>query len=383
MLIEICLMVGDHRDDFARSTPPPSKRTKLEKKDKQSKTKAGVPKTTATTDDGNVTGRGPRKERVPLDEKIFDREMQLAMELSRQESQPSQDKQTKEQTTNKQTAGKTKNVEAQIHTGSTEKTTHGDCSSKNVPSEDKENICVRPAKPAASSPDPCDEIVLVETLDEDEVVSGRRKRQAAKAAVAKQREMMSEESDGRDEDEEDFKAESGDDSSSDEFDADDADSDYEEFASSKSKTTKTKGRSPRSSERGKKSDAVGRTKKTSGDKKSKPATKAAKRTDSTPKPSVLKPSTPVTPLAKHPQKTGHIRGFTPPATTRDKNSQPTNQRVLQSTAVVRKPGWSSPSNASESNPLGGVKLVSPSQPIRLGLSRNVRIKPLHPNAKVH
>ena len=34
------------------------------------------------------------------------------------------------------------------------------------------------------------------------------------------------------------------------------------------------------------------------------------------------------------------------------------------------------------NPLGGVRLVSPSNQLRLGLSRHARIKPLHSNVKV-
>ncbi|XP_038074751.1 RAD51-associated protein 1-like [Patiria miniata] len=373
----------DSDDDFARATPPPSKRTKLEKKDKVSKIKTGSAKTEskekkseALTDHVNVTSRGPRKERVSPDDKVFDREMQLALEISMQASQEAQ---TNESTTNKQTVGRTKDIEAQIHTGSTTKTPLPGSSSDNAQSEDKENVAVKPTRPSTSFPEPSDEIILVESLDEDEVATGRRKRKAAKDAVAKQREMASGESDRVDDDEDEFKADTGDDSSSDDYDAGDGDSDYEEFTSSKktTKTAKSKGKSPRSTERGKKTGGGGGTKKTSGDKKPKPATKVTKTTNSTPK-----ASTPVTPLARRPPATGPVRGFTPPAMTGVKNSQQTNQRALPSPAAVRKP-WSSPSISSEANPLGGVKLVSPGQPLRLGLSRNVRIKPLHPNAKVH
>ena len=49
--------------------------------------------------------------RVSPDDKAFDREMQLALELSMQESQ------TNEQPTDRQAAGRGKDVEAQIHIG--------------------------------------------------------------------------------------------------------------------------------------------------------------------------------------------------------------------------------------------------------------------------
>lgn len=35
------------------------------------------------------------------------------------------------------------------------------------------------------------------------------------------------------------------------------------------------------------------------------------------------------------------------------------------------------------SPLGGVNIKSPSSGLRLGLSRNMKLKPLHPNLKVH
>ncbi|XP_002731954.1 RAD51-associated protein 1-like [Saccoglossus kowalevskii] len=69
-------------------------------------------------------------------------------------------------------------------------------------------------------------------------------------------------------------------------------------------------------------------------------------------------------------------GFTPPAPVSGTSHA---SLVSSPSRSIRKPAWCSPSQGS--NPLGGVTLKSPNAPLRLGLSKNVRVKPLHPHVK--
>jgi len=56
-------------------------------------------------------------------------------------------------------------------------------------------------------------------------------------------------------------------------------------------------------------------------------------------------------------------------------------RPTMTGAVGRSPGLSS--NSVKSPGLGGVNIKSPGTGLRLGLSRNSRFKPLHPNVKMN
>ncbi|XP_071809065.1 uncharacterized protein [Asterias amurensis] len=378
----------DSDDDFARATPPP-KKSKVEKKDKLSKTnrsKESKEKNSAVTnDDNNRADRcSKRTERISPDDKAFDRELQLALELSMHDSE---ELQPNEAPSNHPTCGKTKDIEAQIHLTAPKTENSSASDSTSEVTDNKENIVVMTTKPPPSFQEPDDEIVFVESLDEDEVVGGRRKRKAAKEAVAKQRKMAGEECEETEDTE--FTVDCTAAISSDEFDSGDADSDYEEFTASKKKTKRAvngKGKSPKSAERGRKAPAIG--KKGAGDSKPKPTPKRTAITSKTNKPSTpvtplaRRPqaagpvSTPITPLARRPQAAGPVRGFTPPG-----SLEGNKRATLPSPLPVKRTTWSSPSSSNEANPLGGVKLVSPNQHIRLGLSRNIRIKPLHPNAK--
>ncbi|XP_078530105.1 RAD51-associated protein 1 [Lissotriton helveticus] len=55
-------------------------------------------------------------------------------------------------------------------------------------------------------------------------------------------------------------------------------------------------------------------------------------------------------------------------------------QTKSSLAGTQKPSWTPPSQSgNSSNPLGGVSVKSPNQSLRLGLSRFARVKPLHPS----
>ncbi|XP_004869424.1 RAD51-associated protein 1 isoform X2 [Heterocephalus glaber] len=58
-------------------------------------------------------------------------------------------------------------------------------------------------------------------------------------------------------------------------------------------------------------------------------------------------------------------------------------QIRSPSAERRRPKWVPPASGSgshDSSPLGGMAVKSPSQSLRLGLSRLARVKPLHPNA---
>ncbi|XP_070572828.1 RAD51-associated protein 1-like isoform X2 [Ptychodera flava] len=149
-------------------------------------------------------------------------------------------------------------------------------------------------------------------------------------------------------------------------DDDDSDSDFNECATSK----KSKGSSSKkkSCKRGK-----GLVKTTSKDSKS---------------PIKARFSATVTPVNKPgkltPKRAGSkIRpnvNLTAP-TSRSASRENTELSNSNDYPAIRKPAWCASGNSS-SNRLGGVTLKTPSAPIRLGLSRNIRVKPLHPHVQI-
>ncbi|XP_033127619.1 RAD51-associated protein 1-like isoform X2 [Anneissia japonica] len=281
-----------------------------------------------------------------LEEQSFERELRRVMELSKQESQGNEKKENKH---NK--------IEAEMHNQGEQRL--------EIDKENKPSAVTVTSATSVPHPQLNQNFVTtnqesgIEVLEEDFREDARPSRRAAsRKSLAEV--YIDDDDDGDD----DFYVGDVDNGSDGNFSDDGDESDYEISTSkkknlkeSKKKTVKNK---PKENSSSKKSKA------TSGKSSKNKASPANSNTSSN-----IHPTAPIpTKRAAIPATIKTIgKGFTPPATSGTSMSVTITPKQINRKPILPSPGGP--------NPLGGVKLISPGQPRRLGLSRFARVKPLH------
>ncbi|XP_059882029.1 RAD51-associated protein 1 isoform X4 [Delphinus delphis] len=309
---------SDSDDDFVPATAPLNKKSRSTQK--ELKLEKPEPKLKNLQEKDIPLQEKTPKKRMPLDDKLYQRDLEVALALSVKELpavtidvEESQDK----------NIGK-----------------HGSSETEAMSKSPHVSNC------SVAS----DYLDLDKITEEDDSQGPQRRRKAASQAVVQQRKILLENSDGdgADDSEPDFAT--GEDS---EDDSDFSESeDDESFTVRKSKVKEikkkeVKGKSPveKKEKKSKRHDVV-----TSVD-----SAPAAVKSESWPSPKKVSPSSEAT------RKPLQIQS--PPAES-------------------KRPKWVPPavSGSSSRSPLARVSVKSPTQSLRLGLSRLARVKPLHPNA---
>ncbi|TEA12650.1 hypothetical protein DBR06_SOUSAS15810044, partial [Sousa chinensis] len=309
---------SDSDDDFVPATAPLNKKSRSTQK--ELKLEKPEPKLKNLQEKDIPLQEKTPKKRMPLDDKLYQRDLEVALALSVKELpavtidvEESQDK----------------NIDK-----------HGSSETEAMSKPPHISNC------SVAS----DYLDLDKITEEDDSQGPQRRRKAASQAVVQQRKILLENSDGdgADDSEPDFAT--GEDS---EDDSDFSESeDDESFTVRKSKVKEikkkeVKGKSPveKKEKKSKRHDVV-----TSVD-----SAPAAVKSESWPTPKKVSPSSEAT------RKPLQIQS--PPAES-------------------KRPKWVPPavSGSSSRSPLARVSVKSPTQSLRLGLSRLARVKPLHPNA---
>lgn len=318
---------SDSDDDFVSATAPLNKKPRTTPKELKLETRKPKLKN-LQKEDIPAQEKTPKK-RMALDDKLYQRDLEVALALSVKELptvtidvEEAQDKST----------GKCGSSE----TGTMNKAPHiSNCS-------------------VAS-----DYLDLDKITEEDDFHGVEGKRKAASKAVVQQRKILLEGSDGdsANDSEPDFATgeESEDDSDFSESEGDDEDFTMGRNKVKEMKKKEVKVKSPAEKKEKKPKSKCDTWEVTSGD-----SLPAAMKSESQPSPKKVSLSSEVT--RKPPQ-------------------------IRSPSAESRKPKWvppvisgSSSSSSSSKSPLPGVSIKSPNQSLRLGLSRLARVKPLHPNA---
>ncbi|XP_056425479.1 RAD51-associated protein 1 isoform X2 [Hyla sarda] len=311
------LDLDDDDKDFA-SSPPVSKKARLEtKKEKKEKPIKKIHK-----EEVHSAPKDSPKNRLPLDDKLYQRDLEVALALSV-----------------KETSVIIENDE-------------------NVPRNEAPQdtyTCIKDNDLSEVSFSNCS--VNSSTLGLDEITDGnedssrgRDRRQAASKAITEQRKLLKEES-GDEEEEEEFRPDTVEDEDSEsEASLSDEDDELDFLTSKKPSINKVVKEKPKS---GKK------------EKNNSKAQKAAKE-----------PATPVTIKIKPmPAKKAPVSS---PATSKPPSSHSSPPVGMNRTA------WTPPaSSGAGRSPLTGITIRSPNQGLRLGLSRLARVKPLHPTTALH
>ncbi|XP_063401118.1 RAD51-associated protein 1-like isoform X1 [Mytilus trossulus] len=355
----------DFDDDFADLTPPPSKRAKTSSsKDLQKK---------ATT---NTDKKKPAKSRTPLAEKVYERELQAALELSLIASQsstcdddedfkPKNNKKSNVIKTEKEKINKTPVTSTPFDEVNDVICTVEVNKDKNINSVDIEGLDNSSEKTETvhaehnvgnhknlqeiqrnkSDGNDSDAIIVLE--DEEELGKGGRRKSATKAKVVYD---DSEDNDSEFSADDDAEEE---DPSDDDYDEDN-DSDFDCGSKKKKKEVKK---------------AV--TPKPTKQTKTNVPTKVA---------AASKPG--ASSKAKTPMPVVSSKGplNSPAITARPAVESPVNRSAMSSPIVRTVPKWNPPGSVeSVKSPGGSVSLQSPSSGgMRVGLSRNQRVKSLHP-----
>ncbi|OCT67985.1 RAD51-associated protein 1 isoform X2 [Xenopus laevis] len=296
-------------EDFAFSSAPPSKKPRVESK----KEKKEKPVKKSNKEENLFQQTSPGK-RLPLDEKLYQRDLEVALALSVQ----------------KTTAIVESREENGVATFTDETNERADYSFSNC-SVDSSTLGL-------------DEI----TSGNEDQLNGRNRRQAASKAIFEQRKLLADDSD-HDEVGDEFKPDVAYDESESEEDFSGEDEEFD----------------------------LKNTKKSKANKGTKQKAKSEKKEKSLPKPKInaYPVSSPVPTKAKS----------LPAKKTPTPSPAPVKQAIHHSPSVgMKKPTWSPPATVgSVKHSLGGVTVKSPSQGLRLGLSRLARIKPLHPAVVKH
>ncbi|XP_072001512.1 RAD51-associated protein 1 isoform X1 [Engystomops pustulosus] len=306
------LDLEDDDGDFAVSAPV-SKKARVEiKKEKKEKTVKKIQKE-------EVTPNNSQNKRLPLTDKLYQRDLEVALALSVKETSV-----IIENDENTPSNGTLEDAHRLIKDPDVAETSFSNCSI------DSGSLGL-------------DEI----TDDNEDASRARGCRQAASRAITEQRKLLTEES-GDEEEADEFNPVADDDSESDSsFSGED-----EEFEVKKTKKPATSKAAKQKPKREKKEKTVSKTQKTAPltpitiKIKPMPERKAPVSSPGASRPSVHSHSSPPVGM-KRP-------AWTPPA----------------SSGAVR-------------SPLGGVAVKSPNQGLRLGLSRLARVKPLHPTPALH
>ncbi|XP_040201779.1 RAD51-associated protein 1 isoform X2 [Rana temporaria] len=341
-------------EDFACSVPV-SKKARVETK-KDKKEKATKKPTEQTSSPINSQGK-----RLPLDEKIYQRDLEVALALSVQKTSVI--------------------IE---NDGNTLRTVSPDF----LPTDDKDPEVSFSNCSVDSSVLGLEEI----TESNEEAVNGRSRRQAASKAIAEQRKLLKDDS-SSEEDADEFKPDAavyGDSDTDESYSGDDEEFEVEKSEKAgasnalKAKNEKKGKTTPKSKRRGGDSEnessfsedeefVVKKSKKTPS-KCAKP--RSAKKENSPPSKTVSNPSPAPVSIRIKPM---------PAKPTAASSSGLQNPAGHSSPSVgMKKPAWSPPASlgTARSPLIGGDTVRSPNQGLRLGLSRFARIKPLHP-ANVH
>ncbi|XP_063303871.1 RAD51-associated protein 1 isoform X1 [Pelobates fuscus] len=305
--------VDNDDEDFACSSAPPNKKSRVEvRKDKKEKS-AKKPRKEGTTSQPNSQGK-----RLPLDDKLYHRDLEVALALSVQEKSlvgTSDDQFSKGSPTLPD--GSTRSADVSFSNCSVDSSTLG-----------------------------LDAI----TCSNEDQADGRNRRQAASKAIAEQRKLLADDSDNEDAGDE-FKPDLATYSSSEsDSNLSEEDEEFDIKMSSKLKANK--------------------------ETKQKCAKKSPKERKLVPKPraAVSSTSPPVSVKIKSlPAQRTALSSPTPVKQTQHHSSPPVG---------VKKQKWTPPAASVQGNgvknSLEGVSVRSPNQGLRLGLSRFARVKPLHP-----
>lgn len=349
----------DFDDDFADLTPPPSKRAKTSSsKDLQKK---------ATT---NTDKKKPTKSRTPLAEKVYERELQAALELSLIASQsstcdddedfkPKSNKKSNVIKPEKEKINKTPvtstpyedlndvictvevNKDKNINSIDIEKLDNGSEKTETVHAEHnvENHQILQEIQRNKSDGNDSDAIIVLE--DEEELGKGGRRKSATKAKVIYD--------DSEDNDSE-FSAddEEEDDPSDDDYDEDN-DSDFDCGSKKKKKEVNKKAVTPKPTKQTK--------------------TNVVTKTAASSKPG-----------SKTKNSVSVVSSKGPAITARSTVKSPVSRSAMSSPIVRTVPKWNPPGSVeSVKSPGGSVSLQSPSSGgMRVGLSRNQRVKSLHP-----
>ncbi|XP_077325542.1 RAD51-associated protein 1 isoform X2 [Lithobates pipiens] len=330
-------------EDFTCSVPV-SKKSRVETK-KEKKEKSTKKPTEETSSPINSQGK-----RLPLDEKIYQRDLEVALALSVQKT--------------------------------------------SVIIENDENTPRTDPETSFSNCSVDTSVLGLEEITEsnEEAVNGRSRRQAASKAIAEQRKLLKDDS-SSEEDADEFKPDAAvyEDSDSDESYSGD-DEEFEVQKSEKAGASKVpkaknekKGKTTPKAKRigddsenessfsGDEEFDVKKSKKTAASKCAKP--KSAKKENSTLSKTVQNPSPAPVSIRIKPM---------PAKPTAAPSSGIKNTAGHSSPSVgMKRPAWSPPASLGTArSPLTGETVRSPNQALRLGLSRLARVKPLHP-ATVH
>ncbi|MXQ92541.1 hypothetical protein E5288_WYG001064 [Bos mutus] len=310
---------SDSDDDFVPATAPLNKKSRTTQK--ELKLEKPEPKLKNLQEkDISLQEKTPKK-RMALDDKLYKRDLEVALALSVKEV-PAVTIDVE------QSQGKPNFIfcfdkHGKKETGATSKSPHvSNCSVAG------------------------DYLDLDKITEEDESQDTPRRRKAASQAVVQQRKILLENGydDGANDSEPDFAT--GEDS---EDDSDFSGSeDDESFTVRKSKVKETKRKELKA--------------KPPAEKKEKPK----------PKPGARVTSVDCSPAAVKSESRSSPR----------KEASRTPSQIRSPAAESKRPKWVPPamSGSSSRSPLAGVAVKSPSQSLRLGLSRLARVKPLHPNA---
>lgn len=310
------LDLADEDEDFA-SFPPVSKKARVEtKKEKKEKPIKKTHKEEATANHSQT-------KRLPLEVKLYQRDLEVALALSV-----------------KETSVIIENDE-------------------NIPrNEAPEDACRYIKDPDVSevsfsncsvdsSTIGLDEI----TDDNEDLVRGRGRRQAASKALTEQRKLLTEES-GDEEEADEFHPDTvaDEDSESDSsYSGEDEDEEFEVEKSKKPSTNKVVKEKPKSGQK----------------EKNVPKTQKAATASPTPVTIKIKPMAAKKAPVSSPAASKPAVHSSPPV-------------------CMKRPAWTPPaSSLASGSPLGGESVKSPNQGLRLGLSRLARIKPLHPSPALH
>ncbi|XP_043824299.1 RAD51-associated protein 1 isoform X2 [Dromiciops gliroides] len=305
----------DDDDDFAPWTAASNKKSKIPKETKREKQEKPKSKN-SHKEESPLQVKTPNK-RMALDDKLYKRDLEVALALSVKEPSIA--------TTDKQ---KSQDVEK-------------------CDTAESEKVNISPHLSNCSIDGVC--FNLNKITEEDDSYAGHRPRKAASKAMVQQRKLLREnsEEDNVTDSEPDFTSESNSNFSESEGEDD------EDFTTRKNKAKENKKRSAKV-----KAPVEKKEKKASKTSHSlAPVVSHPAPAESKPAPNevclssqlVRKPLQTLSPLAKSKRPR-----WVPPA--------------------------SSGSSSSSNNPLGGVSVKSPSHSLRLGLSRLARVKPLHPTA---
>ncbi|XP_040834697.1 RAD51-associated protein 1 [Ochotona curzoniae] len=318
---------SDSDDDFVSANAPLHKKSRTAPKEvKPDKPKSNVKN--LQVEDIPPQEKTPKK-RMALDEKLYRRDLEVALALSVKELPPSTEDVQKSQGRNMQK-----------------------CNS------DETEAMLKPPRVSNCSVT-SDSIDLDTITEEDDVGGAARKRKAASSAVLQQRKTLEEEGDG------DSTSDTEPEFATSEDPTDD--SDYGESEDNDENFTVRKSKVKEIKKRGVKAKSPGG-KKEKGKKEKKSKSKCnASVTSVSSAASAIKTS-------QSPPRQPHL-----PAEAARRPLQTHN-----AAAESKRPKWVPPAasgcSSASSSPLAGATVKSPNQSLRLGLSRLARVKPLHPSA---